>query len=47
MKTELAYNYRTVCAILDAKGWNEEQIAAFLKKHQNATGYIKSSLLPA
>lgn len=47
MKTELAYSYRTVCAILDAKGWSEEQIAAFLKKHQNATGYIKSSLLPA
>lgn len=46
MKTELAYNYRTVCAILDAKGWSEEKIAAFLKEHQNTAGYIKASLLP-
>lgn len=46
MNTELAYNYRTVASILDAKGWTEAQIIDFLKKHQNASGYIKSSLLP-
>lgn len=46
MKDELAYSYHAICAILDAKGWKEEQIVEFLKKHQNHTGYIKANLLP-
>jgi hypothetical protein len=46
MKTELAYNYATVARILSGEGWTEARIIDFLKKHQNATGYIKASLLP-
>ena len=46
MKTELAYSYTTTARILRESGWNDEQIIDFLKTHQNATGYIKASLLP-
>lgn len=47
MNNELGYSYRAVCAILDAKGWNEKQIGGFLVKHQNAAGYIRHSVIVA
>lgn len=46
MNTELAYNYSTAARILSGEGWTEAQIIAFLKQHQNPTGYIRASLLP-
>lgn len=44
--TQLAYSYSAIARILDASGFTDEQIAAFLVEKQNATGYIKSSELP-
>jgi hypothetical protein len=43
---ELAYSYVAICNILEAKGWTDKAIEEFLIKHQNPTGYIRSSLIP-
>ena len=44
--TELAYDYHTTAALMDARGYNMEEIEAFLIRNQNESGYIKSSAIP-
>jgi len=46
MTTRLAYSYPAAARILSASGYTDEEIAAFLTKHQNESGYIPASLLP-
>lgn len=46
MTTQLAYSYPAAARILSASGYTDAEIAAFLIKHQNASGYIPASLLP-
>lgn len=44
--SELAYSYRAVCSILEARGFSLDQTAAFLKREQTPNGYILASKLP-
>ncbi|CAB4162404.1 hypothetical protein UFOVP783_42 [uncultured Caudovirales phage] len=45
-RTQLAYSYAAAARIMDAGGYSMAEIEAFLVKHQNPSGYIKSSDLP-
>lgn len=46
MPEQLAYSYHAVFAILSERGYSEEEIGDFLKRHQNESGYITMDKLP-
>lgn len=46
MSTQLGYSYAAAARIMHASGYTDEEITAFLIKHQNPSGYIPASDLP-
>jgi len=44
--TELAYTYSTAARIMQADGFSNAEIALFLMKNQNSSGYIRGSKIP-